>query len=153
MIKSVTITKESNVTIAYTEYQMHNIVQFCCKEFGFALDTTFSLCGIYWSQTFDTESKDGLILTLESILGPVIIYSLRDRKLFGIFSQQLLSKKHKIWEYFGLDLEFLIHHGFKIVIPSVKQLVSITRIKSQRSTLVKLLERTVSNTIKNKQAS
>ena len=47
LIKSVTITKESNVTIAYTEYQMHNIVQFCCKEFGFALDTTFSLCGIY----------------------------------------------------------------------------------------------------------
>ena len=47
LIKSVTITRESNVTIAYTEYQMHNMVQFCCKELGFALDTTFSLCGIY----------------------------------------------------------------------------------------------------------
>ena len=95
LIKSVTITRESNVTIAYTEYQMHNMVQFCCKELGFALDTTFSLCGIYWSQTLDTELKDGLILTLENILGPVIIHSLRDRKLFGIFPQQLLSKNTK----------------------------------------------------------
>ena len=69
-----------------------------------------------------------------------------DRKFFWKFAQQLLSKKHRNWEYFDPEIELPIHQGFKIVIPLVKQLSALVK-------LVKLLERPVWNTVKNNQAS
>ena len=94
-LKTVTVADQWYLAFSYTEKQLSDIENFCCKsaEAGvFATDTTFNLCDIWITDTSYRNKRP--VNTIDGgtrvHLGPIMLHFTKDDRTFGKFGLEIL---------------------------------------------------------------
>ena len=108
IIRNISIVKSAYYVFVYTDRQLHDIKQFCCRKddsVPLAIDTTFNLCDL---RLTDTSYRNERLLnestgTSPVFLGPCMFHFTKDEEAFNRFASEIRIGNSgladlKIWE-------------------------------------------------------
>ena len=132
-MRAVLTYKDAYVAFVYTDKQLQDIEQFCCKETGasvLGIDTTYNLCDMWVT---DTSYRNHRVMSTRNkkhpvALGPVMFHFAKEEETFRRFCLELIAGNPKLMEIkkVGVDMESAIFNGFKSVLIKLTRLNCVT---------------------------
>ena len=138
IIRNISIVKSAYSVFVYTDRQLHDIKQFCCRKNDaapLAIDTTFNLCDLWLT---DTSYRNKRLLnestgTSPVFLGPCMFHFTKDEEVFSRFASEIRIGNSELddLKILGVDMDSAIYNGFKCHNQELSRLVCVRRLKKR----------------------
>ena len=148
--RNISIVKSAYYVFVYTDRQLHDIKQFCCRKddsVPLAIDTTFNSCDL---RLTDTSYRNERLLnestgTSPVFLGPCMFHFTKDEEAFNRFASEVRIGNSGLADLkiLGVDMESAIYNGFKYHNQELPRLVCVSHLKKRdEEKMLKLLQKT-----------